>query len=65
MYFSVINCGSPALPDNMALVSLDTTHYLGNAVYRCNPGFTMTSGSVSICQSNGKWSLPYCTGKSV
>ena len=60
---SVINCGSPTIPIHLELVSVSSTYYLGQAKYRCNPGYKSLDSSTGICQSNGHWTLPVCYGK--
>ncbi|XP_013404517.1 CUB and sushi domain-containing protein 3 [Lingula anatina] len=59
-----VNCGSPVIVGN-ATRTVDTTSYLGRAIYACFPGFSTPDGETIIvrtCSASGKWegTFPEC-----
>ncbi|XP_041364224.1 uncharacterized protein LOC121379643 [Gigantopelta aegis] len=57
---AIISCGSPSVPDNAVLVSLDKITYGGVAVYRCIEGYDLVGDSSITCTASGWESLPIC-----
>lgn len=61
---AVLECKKPALPEHGSLESLDM-RVGGQALYRCDPGFTLKGFHMATCLLDGSWStsVPYCGKK--
>ena len=66
--FAVINCEIPPVLNGYSETCQDSlATYQTSCQFRCNPGFTTTSGEevrIRICQADGTWSGNefQCTG---
>lgn len=60
-YPAVLECKKPATPDHGSLESLDV-RVGGQALFHCDPGFTLKGIHMATCLHDGSWStpLPYC-----
>ncbi|KAI5626934.1 inactive serine protease PAMR1-like [Silurus asotus] len=62
----VLECKKPAPPDHGTLESLDV-RVGGQAVFRCDLGFTLKGFHMATCLLDGSWStpLPYCVPEKI
>lgn len=58
---TVLECKRPMAPDHGAVSSLDV-RVGGQAVFVCDPGFTLKGFHMATCLLDGSWSrsIPYC-----
>ncbi|KAJ8318606.1 hypothetical protein KUTeg_003697 [Tegillarca granosa] len=57
---NIINCGSPLIPKNGGLLSLNSTFFGVVAIYRCNLGYTLLGNHKVSCTENGWTNYPSC-----
>ncbi|XP_048248139.1 uncharacterized protein LOC124151774 isoform X1 [Haliotis rufescens] len=55
-----IDCGSPGVPANAVLVTLDKTTFGGEAIYQCLEGYNLIGQNQVTCSEQGWSPLPVC-----
>lgn len=60
-HLTVLECKGPVPPDHGSVESLDV-RVGGQALFRCDPGFTLKGFYMATCLLDGSWStpIPYC-----
>ncbi|XP_052811571.1 neurogenic locus notch homolog protein 1-like [Mya arenaria] len=54
----VNDCGTLTPPSNGAVDLTEGTKYTSNAVFTCNPGYTLVGDSTTMCAADSTWDSP-------
>ena len=54
-FLVAVDCGPLSVPTNGSSFG-DSTVFLNNVIFKCDPGFNLNGSSTRMCQANGTWS---------